>query len=76
MFSIDPVDCEDLDDALSIKVGVPCFMPYKGLKVKLALSGHAVLGIEGLMALFILLQAPYRMVAKSLESTYLMFPSS
>ena len=36
VFRIDPVDCDDLDDALSIEVGVPCFMPYKGLKVNLA----------------------------------------
>ena len=41
MFSIDPVGCDDLDGALSIKVGVPCFMPYKGLKVNQ--SGRAVL---------------------------------
>ena len=42
---------------------------FKGLK--LTLPWRAVLGIEGLMViLFIPLQAPYRMVAQKLESTY------
>ena len=40
MFSIDPVGCDDLDGALSIKVGVPWFMPYKGLKVTLCYHVH------------------------------------